>query len=353
MHIHEVFGSIKNNKKFAVPIIVAVVLVIVIAVIYFFAFSAPERQAGLGQFLVNTNRTDSGEVVDNLVLKDFIKSPVAFKIVYLLHGSPDIQPGAYQISKSMSVWEIADILSQEPNMKWVTVPEGLRKEQIANILADKLHWSDEQTAKWVTTYTAMKFDYVEGVYFPDTYLIPVDEAPLAVAERMQRRFEEQFTPYSKEALEQNIQWTSVIKLASVIQREAAGSEDMPLIAGILWNRLNQKMKLEVDATIQYVRDSLAHYGTAPDLYQDKSYTAEGTWWKPILVADKQIDSLFNTYLYAGLPPRPISNPGLDAIQAVLHPEETDCLYYLHDNTRTIHCAKTLAEHEQNIEEYLR
>jgi UPF0755 protein len=128
---------------------------------------------------------------------------------------------------------------------------------------------------------------------------------------------------------------------------------MPLIAGILWNRLNQKMKLEVDATVQYVRDSVAHYGTTPNVYQDTNYTAAGTWWKPIQPSDKQIDSPFNTYMYAGLPPRPIRNPGLDAMEAVLHPESTDCLYYLHDHARTIHCAKTLAEHEANIEQYLR
>jgi UPF0755 protein len=353
MNVHEVFIKIKNNKKFAIPIIVAVVLVIVITVIYFIAFSAPQRQAGLGQFLINTNHSSNSEVADSLVTKGFIKSSLAFKIVYLLHGHSDIQPGSYQISKSMSVWQIAGILSKEPNMKWVTVPEGLRKEQIAEIMRKKLGWSDEVVIKWVTTYTALKFDYLEGVYYPDTYLIPIDETPLQTAERMQRRFEEQFAPYSKEAQAQNIQWTTVIKMASVIQREAAGSEDMPLIAGILWNRLNQKIKLEVDATVQYARDSVAHYGRAPDLYQNLNYTAEGTWWKPILVDDKQIDPKYNTYLYQGLPPHPIANPGLDAIKAVLHPEETDCLYYLHDNTRTIHCAKTLAEHEQNIEQYLR
>lgn len=342
-----------NNNKFVAPVIVVVFLIILIAFIYFIAFGAPQRQAGLGQFIVNTNHADSGEVADNLITKGFIKSSLAFKVVYLLHGNRDIQPGSYQISKSMTVWRIAGILSAEPNMKWITIPEGLRKEQIAEIMRKKLGWSDEEVNKWVTTYTAMKFDYVEGVYFPDTYLIPVDEPPLQTAERMQRRFEEQFAPYSKEALEQNIQWTSVIKLASIIQREAAGSNDMPLIAGILWNRLNQKMKLEVDATVQYARDSVAHYGQAPDLYQDLSYTAEGSWWTPIQVADKQIDSPFNTYIYKGLPPRPIANPGLDAIKAVLHPEETDCLYYLHDDSRTIHCAKTLAEHEANIEKYLR
>lgn len=352
MNVRETINVIKNSR-FAIPIIVAVVLVIVIAIIYLVAFSAPHRHADFTQFTVNNGHTDSNQVAENLATKGFIKHTWSFKIAFFFHGHPQIQPGSYKISKAMNVWQIAKIFSSEPNMKWVTISEGLRKEQIATILADKLHWSDDEVNKFVTTYTAMKFDYVEGVYFPDTYLIPIDESPLQTAERMERHFDEQFAPYLKEALAQNIQWTRVITLASIIQREAAGSEDMPLMAGILWNRLNQKIKLEVDATVQYARDSLAHYGTAPDLYQDKSYTIDGNWWKPIQVADKQIDSPFNTYLYKGLTSRPISNPGLDAITAVLHPEETDCLYYLHDNTRTIHCAKTLAEHEANIEQYLR
>ena len=110
---------------------------------------------------------------------------------------------------------------------------------------------------------------------------------------------------------------------------------MPIIAGIIWNRLDQKMKLDIDATLQYIK------GKAPD------------WWGKVSADDKNIDSPFNTYKYAGLPPRPIANPGLDAINAVLHPAQTDCIYYLHDSGGQIHCAKTYDEHKLNIDKYLR
>jgi UPF0755 protein len=97
------------------------------------------------------------------------------------------------------------------------------------------------------------------------------------------------------------------------------------------------MNLEIDATVQYARGN----------------TGSG-WWAPVTSGDIQnIDSYYNTYKYKGLPPFPISNPGIDAIEAVLHPAETDCLYYLHDNNRQIHCAKTYEEHQANIEEYLK
>ncbi len=121
--------------------------------------------------------------------------------------------------------------------------------------------------------------------------------------RFINRFNEQFEPYYEKLRDANIKYDTAVKLASIIQREAAGTHDMALIAGILWNRLAIKMKLEIDATLQYVRGD-----------EGKGY------WAPITPAAKSLDSPFNTYMYAGLPPQPISNPGIDAIDAVLNSE---------------------------------
>lgn len=280
----------------------------------------------------------------------FIKSTLGFG--FALKGS-DIKPGVYKVSKAMTAWELANIVRQGPYMRWVVIPEGLRKEQIAELLTENLGWSEEAKTKWITTYTSMSYDEIEGLYFPDTYPIPVDEEPLKVADRLRTKFNEKFQPYTQEAIKQNIKWTTALKLASIVQREAAGKDDMPLIAGILWNRLLKDMKLEVDATVQYVRDDQIHYGEARYDKQPGTYTGEGTWWTPIKPADKDIPSPYNTYRNEGLPPHPIANPGIDAIKAVLYPEETGCLYYLHDSSGQIHCAKTYEEHEANIETYLK
>ena len=237
----------------------------------------------------------------------------------------------------MNARKLITILTSEPQLKWITIPEGLRKEEIGERIAKEIHWSDEDLEKWNTIYTAMEFDYREGVYFPDTYLIPVGENGLDTAKRMINRFNERFAGYLEKFSEQNILWTTGLKIASIVQREAAGKEDMPLIAGILWNRLLNDQPLEVDATVQYARGN----------------TGSG-WWAPITSVDIQnIDSPYNTYKNKGLPPTPISNPGMDAIDAVLNPEETDCYYYVHDANRQIHCAKTIEEHEANIDKYLK
>lgn len=372
---------VKNKGLKYIAVFISVIIVVIIATvfIYFNAFNAPQKSAEQERFIVSLNAKDSAEITEQLKEKGFIKHQWAFSVALLgLRGGLTgakcvdcISAGGYKISKAMSAWEIADILKQKPYMRWVVIPEGLRKEQIAEILTKDLGWSEQQRSDWISKYTAMKYDYIEGVYFPDTYLIPIDEKPLDVANRLRAKFEEKFASYSQEAIKQNIKWNTLLKIASIVQREAASKVDMPLIAGILWNRLLQGMKLEVDATVQYARDDQIHfkddpcqdpnstarkngYCNNPDLLQPiGDYISEGDWWKPITLADKQIDSPYNTYLYKGLPPHPIANSGLDAINAVLNPTETECLYYLHDSSKIIHCAKTYKEHQTNIATYLK
>lgn len=312
---------------------IAIAFFVVAIVIYTSFFSAPQNKTELEQFTITVGNDDSVEIAGQLKERGFIKNETAFRVVL---GNADIEPGAYKISKSMSVWQIVKVFKKGPYMKWVSIPEGLRKEQIAEILAQTLDWSEQKKSDWVTKYTAMKYDYLEGVYFPDTYLVPIDETGLEIAQRFINKFNEKFAPYSDKFIQENIKWTTALKIASIIQREAGGKEDMPLIAGIIWNRLLNDMKLEVDATLQYARGD----------------TGDG-WWAPISIADKQIDSQYNTYLYKGLPPHPIANPGIDAIDAALNPAETNCFYYLHDNNKNIHCAETHEEHLENIEKYLK
>jgi UPF0755 protein len=96
------------------------------------------------------------------------------------------------------------------------------------------------------------------------------------------------------------------------------------------------MALNADATLQYARGDIG-----------------GGWWVRISASDKLTDTPYNTYMYKGLPPHPICNPGIAAIEAVLNPAQTDCLYYLHDNRRVTHCADTYEEHLANIEKYLK
>jgi UPF0755 protein len=282
-----------------------------------------------------------------------------------------IRPGGYKINTGMSDVQVIITLIRQPYMEWIVIPEGYRKEEIAETLSKGLGWTNKQKSDWVNVVTAADPDYSEGVYFPDTYLIPRDESIEQVAKRFVNRFNEKFATYSAGFAEKNIKWTTALKVASLVQREAANKDDMPLIAGIIWNRLDQDMKLDIDATVQYIADSKSHLDCEPCKSKDSSawkndlcfesdllkcdavYVGNIDWWGAIEINDKKIDSAYNTYLYKGLPPHPIANPGTDAIEATLEPTETDCLYYLHGSDHKIHCSKTYEEHLENISAYLK
>lgn len=290
------------------------------------------------RFVIPINMESTTSIAELLMYQGYltINQSLIFTYILKIQGVSEIKPGGYHLSKSQSPWKIVKILKQEPYMKWVVIPEGLRKEEIAEILTATLGWIVDEKQTWITIDTAPDANHTEGTYFPDTYLIPVDESTSDVAKRMRANFEEKFAPFVKEANAQNIKWTTLLKIASLVQREASDKKDMPLIAGIIWNRLLSDMKLDIDATLQYARGN----------------TGQG-FWAPISVADKQKDSPYNTYKYTGLPPRPIANPGTEAIHAVLYPEKTECLYYLHDSSGITHCARTYEEHQKNIKFYLR
>jgi UPF0755 protein len=322
---------ISDNLRLTIAIIFGI---LVVAFIVKVEFGAPAAEAQPERFVVPL-ASSRAAVAQKLKVEGFVKIAWPTDLFLLARTGGNVAPGAYKISKNMNAWTIAGTLAAGPYMKWVVVPEGLRKEEIADILARTLDWSEDKKDAWLKTDTAQRTDYAEGVYFPDTYLIPLDESGADVAKRFTDKFNEKFSPYTAELQKQNVKWTTALKIASLVQRESAGKEDMPVVAGIIWNRLLKGMTLDIDATLQYARG-----------------LTDSGWWAPIKPADKKIDSPFNTYLRKGLPPRPIANPGLNAIEAAVYPAKTDCFYYLHDSTGLIHCARTYDEHKANIKQYL-
>ena len=192
-------------------------------------FGVPESQEKKEIFTVGLKQNES-QILDKLKSQGLIKNKLAFNLVLSLKRKQNaIRPGGYNVSENMTAWQLAEKLTADPDMKWVVIPEGWRKEQIGELLTEVFGWSDDDLERWNSEVTKMKIDYIEGTYFPDTYLIPVSDSELDIANRMTRRFDEQFAPYVSQFATQNIKWTTGIKLASIIQREAAGKDDMPLI----------------------------------------------------------------------------------------------------------------------------
>lgn len=271
-------------------------------------------------------------IIRNLYDQKLIRSRVAFFFVVKKLGiEKKIQAGDFRLSPSMDAFKIAETLTHGTLDVWVTIVEGLRKEEIAHLIGKELDIPEVEFIK------AAK----EGYLFPDTYLFPkntdVETIIRIFYENFQRKFNQQLVEQAKRNL--NLTQEQVLILASLVEREAKYDADRKKVASILIKRLKNDWPLQVDATVQYVLG-----------YQPK----EKTWWKKNLtVDDLKIDSPYNTYKNTGLPPTPICNPGLASIQAVVEADpDIEYWYYLSDKTGKMHYAKTLEEHNRNIEKYL-
>ncbi|OGH19657.1 MAG: hypothetical protein A3D74_00480 [Candidatus Levybacteria bacterium RIFCSPHIGHO2_02_FULL_37_13] len=280
-------------------------------------------------FVVNKGDTVR-EITYNLKTKGFIKNPIVFFLLLKKLGlDKQIQAGDFRLSPSMTAEDIAQNLTHGILDIWITIPEGKRAEEIAEILQKELATYDPS---WQSILKSN-----EGYLFPDTYLIPKDADIKIITALMLDNFEKKFSEITQNINSPLSKEDSVI-LASLIEREARFPQDRPLVASVMLNRLNIGMKLDIDATVQY----------ALGYQEDKK-----TWWKKDLTLDDlKINSLYNTYVHAGLPPKPIANPGVASLQAALNPANTEYFYYISDKTGHNHYAKTILEHNANIKKYL-
>lgn len=275
-------------------------------------------------------------VLEDLYERGYFANALSYNIVRIaIVLGFDVEPGAYSLTKGMGAFAFLSAVSA-PEYVYVPIQEGLRREQVATIVADKMGWSDEERDRFMNDEPLCPFTGGEGYFFPGVYLVHVHETPEMVRNRMLQRLKESFDELASEETTRVLNVHQILTIASLIQREAAGKGDMRLISGVIWNRLFQEMPLQIDATLQYV----------------KAEDAE-VWWPQVRGDDKYLDSPYNTYQHKGLPPGPIANPGIAAIEAALNPLDTQCLFYIHDNSRNIHCASTYEAHKRNISYYLK
>ncbi len=301
----------------------------------FSAFFGPLNNSKETIVFVIPQEKSNFKLSDSLLDQRLIKNKKGFEFLYNnFSKSKEIKPGGYKLNSNLNAWQVIKRLEGKQDLMWVNIFFCPRKEQVGENLAKILEWNSEKLNEWNNLFKDT--EYYEGVYYPDTYLIPTDESVEQIAQRFINRFNEKLKPLTDDFVTKNIKWTTGLKIASLIAREAAGREDAKLISEVIWNRLNQDMRLQIDATMQYTLGK----------------NENGSWWENISLEEKQSDSLYNSYKHEGLPPTPICSPNIDFIEAALNPAETDCIFYLHDSSRQIHCAKTYREHLENIKLYL-
>lgn len=268
------------------------------------------------------------EIANKLENENLIKNRIVF-FLYTRLGKFEnkIQAGSFRLYQSMNAQEIAENLTHGTLDIWITVSEGKRAAEIAEILQEKIPAYDQS---WRNILVQN-----EGYLFPDTYLIPRNADVKMIVNQMRSNFDQKY--FEINASNSGLTKDKIVILASLIEREAITDAERPIIAGILINRLNTGIALQVDATIQYAK------GKNP---------SNKKWWEPVMLEEyKSVISDYNTYLRPGLPPGPISNPGLQALRAAANPTDTNYFYYLHDKNLKIRYANTLSEHNANIEKY--
>lgn len=270
-------------------------------------------------------------VANRLKKENLIKDPVAFFILvnFVMNVDGKIQAGDHRLSQAMTAQQTARALTLATNDIWVTIPEGFRAQEIADILEKDLKTFDKS---WRET-----LEEHEGYLFPDTYLVPKNAELSQFISILKNNFDNKFIEISKNK-KADLKDEDIVKIASLVEREARHDIDRPLVASVIYNRLKIGMKLDIDATVQYVLG-----------YQED----EKRWWKKNLTEDDLlIRSPYNTYRNAGLPPTPISNPGIQSLKDSANPAQTNYLYYLSDKKGVNHYASTLEEHNANKEKYL-
>lgn len=274
-------------------------------------------------------------IANELERNGLVRSALLFKTYVLITGQhKSLKAGTYTLSYNMSISDITRILTEGSSGKdvAVTIPEGSNINDIDNIfsrigLTSKGAFLNSETLR------------LEGSLFPDTYRFPRNRT-VSVKE-----ITDQLTHnYSNKAYDLALvakNEREVVIIASIIEKEVKTETDMGLVSGVIKNRLSLDMPLQIDATVAY-GVCYPKFLTGQNCEVTQANIIEG-------IAGQ---SSFNSYKNKGLPPGPISNPGLQSINAALHPTQNDYLYYLSDKNGITHFAKTASEHQFNRAKYL-
>ena len=216
----------------------------------------------------------------------------------------------------------------------VTIDPGLRKEQVAALFGSTLGWDASTQKMFLQLPPISNEDLTDGTVAPGDYAVPAGTPIGAVQSDISERFDDTILSRYTPAIQKIVPLNEGLTIASILERETSDPNEMRIISGIIWNRLFDGMKLQMDSTLQYAK--------AP---------SKGAWWPQVVPQDKYIDSPYNTYQNAGLPPSPIAEPSIAAVLAALNPVQTSCLYYFHDSEGNFHCSDTYAGQVALLKKY--
>jgi UPF0755 protein len=341
-----------KNKKLYIAVVLLVVLVIFPLSSLFYYKTALNRPAqGHKEATFEIIEGESVSSIAKRLLEDeLINSQFLFKAHVVSKGlHTKIQAGIYRVSAGSSVAELSDMFQHGTNDIRITFLEGWRVEEYARAAAQTFRRVD------YTEFLTLAIEK-EGFLFPDTYFFNVDVSEEEIVDTLTETFREKtkLTLKEKKLVEAGFTLEEAVIFGSLVEREISDDEDRPVVAGIIIKRWQEGGLLGVDATTQY---SAARLKVCNPITAVVCPTVEEAmiidWWPEELSSeDLAWDSPYNTRKNAGLPPKPIANPGLSALEAVMNYTETPYRYYLTDENGITHYAVTLEEHNRNVSQHL-
>ncbi|TSC69775.1 MAG: UPF0755 protein [Parcubacteria group bacterium Gr01-1014_49] len=310
-------------------LLVAVCAFATLFLVGYFALFAPPKDFPSGSTVVIARGASAPLVADQLSEARVIAHPFALQLLLRLSGtSGSVHAGVYLFEAPQNLFIVAYRIVTGayglPPVR-ITFPEGTTVREAAVLVSDAL--PEIKNADFLK-----EAEPYEGYLFPDTYLFLPSADAASVVALMRDTFNTKIATMTKELQASGRSIADTVILASLVEKEARSPENRRIVAGILLNRLKLGMPLQVDAVFGYI-------------FKRDTYSPS--------FADLAVDSLYNTYTHRGLPPGPICNPGLDALQAVVNPTKTNYLYYLSGKDGLMHYATTFAGHQANREKYLR
>ncbi|MCV2884272.1 endolytic transglycosylase MltG [Aestuariibacter sp. AA17] len=290
---------------------------------------------------------ESGQTVTQLVYqfqdKGWIENTLAWRIYFKLNTPlTHVQTGTYEVSPNMPLLSLfSDIATGNVKHFSITLVEGLNWRQWQNVIANTPYIVDDISSEegteallhWVSEQNSHDYAHLEGLFLPDTYLYTSGTR----ASQLLKQAHQRLIDYLSHAWDNRATGLPVqseyeaLILASIVEKETGVAYERPLVAGVFMNRLEKKMRLQTDPTVIY------GIGEAFDGNITRKHLRTPT--------------PYNTYVIKGLPPTPISMVGHAAIDAVMHPDVTDALYFVSKGDGSHHFSETLDEHNQAVRKY--
>jgi len=311
-----------------IPLRVIWMIMVICCILYFFFVASPVRFP-VGSIVEIKEGLTTKEIAQSLEDKKVIKSKLLFEtIVRVFRGDKGVRSGDYFFERHKNVFTLSyrtikGVFGLTPIR--VTVFEGLTISEMAEFFANKLDNFDENNF-------ILQAQEKEGYLFPDTYYFLPNINEDGIITAMENNFYERIGEVQEQIDVSGYTLHEIITMASILEEEGITFHDRKMMSGVLWNRINIDMPLQVDAVFPYI--------IGKNTYQ-------------VSLEDLKNESPYNTYKYKGLPPGPITNPGFNAIVATLEPIEHNYLYYLSDRQHNTYYAETFEGHKQNRVLYLR